>query len=132
MRSILQVLAVIDPGFDDGGAQTSHAVVHISVSVERLVVPRDKEPRWEDGSGTVGRVRGWSPMCEDVGLERIKLEDDQCVLVFLAEFVTQDLKHGSKSVTHEETNDAEWQTLISSITAFTNGSEYCNTGIPSP
>ena len=129
-RHIRQVLAVLDPGFGNGISQTAQGVVRISV--ERLVGPPDSDTRWEDGVGTVGRERRWSPMCEDVGLERIKLEDDQCVLVFLAEFVTQDLKHGSKSVTHEETNDAEWQTLILSITAFTNGSEYCNTGMPSP
>jgi hypothetical protein len=79
-RRILQVLAVLDPGFHDGSAQASHAVVHIFILVERIVVPRDKDGRWEDGAGTVGRVRGWSPVCEDVGLEWIKLEDDQGVV----------------------------------------------------
>ncbi len=101
MRRILQVLADLDPGFGDGSAQTAHAVVYILVLVERLVVPRDKEARWEDGAGTVGRVRGWSPMCEDVRLECIKVEDDQGVLVFLAEFVTQGLYHKSRSVTRD-------------------------------
>jgi hypothetical protein len=42
------------------------------------------------------------PVCEDVGLERIKLEDDQGVLVFLAEVVTQGLHHNAKSVIREE------------------------------
>jgi hypothetical protein len=65
---------------NDGSAQASHAVVHIFILVERIVIPHDKDGRWEDGAGTVGRVRGWSPVCEDVGLEWIKLEDDQGVV----------------------------------------------------
>ncbi len=101
-RGIHQVLAVLDPGFGNGRAQTVYAVVRILV--KRFVVPRDQEARWEEVARTVGRVRGWSTMCEDVGLECIKVEDDQHVLVFLAKFVTPGLHHKSKSVTREETN----------------------------
>jgi hypothetical protein len=101
-RRILQVLAVLDPGFDDGSAQASQVLyTYLSLSRE-LSFHATKTARWEDGAGTVGRVRGWSPVCEDVGLEWIKLEDEQGVLVFLAEVVTQGLHHKSKSVIREE------------------------------
>ena len=130
-RSILEVLAVLDPGFDNGSAQVAHVIVHVHVPVERFVVPRDKQARWEDGVGPVGRVRRWSPMCKDVGLECIKVEDDQGVLVFLAKFVTQGLYHKSM---HGEANETtpQWHTLTPSIAAFTTGAEYCNMGTPSP
>ena len=64
MRRILQVLAVLDPGFNNGSAQIPHTVVHKLVEI--FVAPREEEARWEDRSGTVGRVRRWCPMCEDV------------------------------------------------------------------
>ena len=45
-----------------------------------------------DGVVSVGWIhKSWVPMCEDVGLECIKVEDVQGVLVFLAEFVTHGL-----------------------------------------
>jgi hypothetical protein len=102
VRRVVQVLAVLDPGFGNGSAQVVQAVVHISVLVERSVVPRDMQARWEDGMGAVGRVRRWSPVCENVGLECIKVEHNQGVLVFLTEFVTYGLYHRS---TRWETNE---------------------------
>ena len=41
--------------------------------------------------GTVGRERGWPSVCEDVLLERVEAEEDQRVLVVLAESVTPGL-----------------------------------------
>ena len=88
-----QVLTVLDPSFENGSTQSPHAVVYILVLVERLVVPPDKEARWEDGTGTVRRVRGWPTMCEDVGLEWVEVEGDRNILVLLEEFVPQGLRH---------------------------------------
>src|ERR1700761_2000775 len=88
-RRILKVLAVLDPSFENGSTQTPQAVVHIFVLVKRLVVPQDRGHRWEDRAGTVWRVRGWPPMCEDVRFEGFNVERDGDVLVFLEEFVTQ-------------------------------------------
>jgi hypothetical protein len=95
IRGILEVLAVLDPSFDNRSSQAAHAVVHKFVL--RLVVPPNKEARWEDGVGTVGRVCGWCTMCEDVGLQWFNVERDQDVLVFLEEFVTYCLRDKSKN-----------------------------------
>ena len=89
MRSIPQVLAVLDSGLDQLGAQRAHFVVHIFI--ERLVGPPEEEARREDGMGTVRRERGWSSVCEDVLLERVGAEEDQRVLIVLAESVTPGL-----------------------------------------
>ena len=101
MRRILQVLSVLEPSFCDRSAQTLHVVVHILVErlVERLVAPRDKDARWEDGVGTVGRVSRWCPVCKNIRLERIKVEDDHSVLVLFVKSVTQCLCHTSMWVT---------------------------------
>ena len=40
---------------------------------------------------TVGGVRGWSSMCKDVPSERVKVENDQNVLIFLLNPITPGL-----------------------------------------
>jgi hypothetical protein len=84
---ILQVLAILHRCFEKGSAQIAYAVVHMLVKV--LVVPADNEERWVDGARAVGRVRGWRPMREDVGLKRFKVEGDHGVLVFLVQLVAK-------------------------------------------
>ena len=88
-RRILEVLAVLDPSFGNGSTQIADAVE--GKLVEILVVPRNKEARWEDGVGAVGRVRGWWAMFEDAGLVCIEVEYDQDVLVRHVELVTPGL-----------------------------------------
>ena len=89
MRSMLQVLAILDSGLDQFGAQRAHVVIHIPV--ERFVGPSEEEARREDGMRTVGWKRGWSSVCEDVLLERVKAEKHQYAVVILSESVTPSL-----------------------------------------
>ena len=82
-----QVLAVFDPSLGHRITQIADAVVRILT--ERLVVPRDREARWERPRRyTLLGARGWWPMCENVGLVCIEVEYDQHVLNDLVGFVT--------------------------------------------
>ena len=95
MGCMFQVLTVLDSGFDDRRAHLAHIIVHVLVF--RLVGPSKVEARREDGVGTVGWVRGWSSMGEDVILERVQIEYDQQVLILLAYSVTPGLR---RSIMH--------------------------------
>jgi hypothetical protein len=89
MRCILQVLAVLHSSLYQGGAQRTH--IFIYVRVERLVSPPKVEPQREDSSGTVWWVCRRPSVREDVGLERIKVDNQQQVLVVFAKPVTPGL-----------------------------------------
>ena len=89
MSSMLQVLAVLDSGLDQLGAQCAHVVIHISI--KRFIGPSEVETRREDSMRPVGWERGWSSVCEDVVLERVKAENDQCIIIVLTNSVTPGL-----------------------------------------
>lgn len=70
MRSMPQVLAILDSGLDQLGAQPVHVIIH--KSVEKFIGPSEEESRREHGLRMVRWECGWSSVREDVVLEHVK------------------------------------------------------------
>lgn len=130
---ILQVLSVLDPGFDQRSSRTTHGVSHEPVC--RCVSPTKQYTGWEDDERAVWRVCGRPAMEEEVRLEWFEAINDYHTVVVLPKSVAPELIR--KSSRSERTNGPIYETLrllltvVSFLNALTMGSVYCNTGTPS-
>ena len=86
---ILQVLPVLDPGFDQRSSRVTHGVSHEPVC--RCVSPTKDYTGWKDDERAVWRVCGRSAMGEEVRLEWLEAINDYHTVIVLHKSVAPEL-----------------------------------------